>query len=107
MLLMKFINKNIFNFIIISLFLKYAFCTQEYNKEIGTNCTVNLQCHSGCCSSKKCVETDECKSLTNKIYAIQAIVCAILIVIICVILIVKVFSLKKDLKEIKEKRKKN
>ena len=108
MLFMKFIKKNIFIYIIIiSLFLENIFCDKEYNKEIDTNCTVNLQCHSGCCSSKKCVKTDECKSLTNKIYAIQAIVCAVLIVIICVYLIIKIFSFKNELKKIKEKGKQN
>ena len=95
---MKYINNNLFNFIIISTF--FISCVPiEFNKNIGEECKVNLHCNSGCCSSNKCVNSDECKDLKNKVYTLQIIASIVLVVICCIYLFVKLKIIKKNFQE--------
>ena len=95
---MKYINNNLFNFIIISTF--FISCVPiEFNKNIGEECKVNLHCNSGCCSSDKCVSSDDCKDLKNKVYTIQIIASIVLVVICCIYLFVKLKIIKKNFQE--------
>ncbi len=107
---MKIFEKNIINnklsfVVIISIIflLNYASCDNiEYNQTIGDKCSVNLQCNSGCCSSEKCVETEQCSS--KNVYFAQAIICIGLVVIFTIYLIKKLKDIKEDFQEKLQKK---
>ena len=94
------INNHLSFIVIISIIflLNYVSCDNiEYNQTIGEKCSVNLQCNSGCCSSEKCVETDQCSS--KNIYITQAIICIALVAVFIIYLIKKLKDIQKDFQE--------
>ena len=64
-----------------------------------------MQCISGCCQEKKCVETKKCKEFRNTIYIIVAIVGVILDIIFTVYLLVNLCRIKSEFKEKARKKK--
>ena len=72
---------------------------QKYNLDLDSECKVNLECRSGCCTSGKCSETKECKSFANTVYIVQLIICVVLIAIFIIVLIVKLKSINTDFQE--------
>ena len=93
-----FINKFRFNLIIITFIfiLSKISCQFNYNKEDGNNCTVNLQCNSGCCKSGICSNTKKCIRIIKIIYKSEAIACALLIIFFSIYLMYKLVNLKKN-----------
>ena len=93
-----FINNLRFNLILITLFflISKASCQVSYDQPIDGNCTVNLQCNSGCCQSGYCTENTKCKEFTENVYKYQAIICAVLVALFTLYLTKNLISLKKE-----------
>ena len=93
-----FINNLRFNFILITLIVLIAktSCQVSYDQPMDGNCTVNLQCNSGCCQSGYCTDNTKCKEFTDNVYKYQAIICAALVALFTLYLTTNLITLKKD-----------
>ena len=98
-------NKKIFLSLIVFIFYISNVLCQNVNKEIGEECKVNLNCHSGCCNSGKCSETQECAGSISTYYTYQAIASAALVIIFSIYLFLKLRCIKNNLEEKKTQSK--
>ena len=98
---MKQIKKYpIISLILLFFIIKSIFCAEYYDKDIGQTCSSNLECHSACCSSKECSDTDKCESLIWKIYVCEAALCLLFIIIFTIYLVCKLKHIREEFQNV-------
>ena len=76
--------------------MNYSIGSDIYNKTLGTSCSSNLECHSACCSSDKCSDTDKCEKYVTIVYIVEAVLCIAFIIAFTIYLIIKLRKIKQD-----------
>ena len=70
-----------------------------YFKPIGNNCSSNLECKSGCCSSDKCSDSSKCEKLVRTVYICEAVLGFAFNIAFTIYVIIKLKRIKEDFKK--------